>query len=192
MLFRSDLAPGEGEPTTGTDSRGAFSFGDSEEGADDRNGDGIVDYRDGLVVVGRYSPNGIGTVTSAVDSISGSDLGFPLVGLPGRGASLLTTLKYATLLRWRPDSTVAGLPVTPELINGLFARILADVPATFTVDDFDPYAAIASTDPAEVAKGIDTIRFSYVHLADVLAVTALLRNLGLDYGNEGEIGRAHV
>jgi hypothetical protein len=188
IVDNCDLTPGEGEPTTGTDSRGVFNFGDSEGTSDDRNADGVVDYRDGMVVVGRYSPNGIGTVTSAVDSITGSDLGFPLVGLPGHGASLLSTIKYATLLRWRPDQQVAGVPVTPEQIESVLGRVLADVPATFTDDDFDPYRAIASADPAEVARGIDTIRFSYTHLGNVLTASAMLREFGLDYANEAAWG----
>jgi hypothetical protein len=183
LQLNCDLTPGIEEPSTGSDSRGAYNFGDLLN-LYDRNGDGIVNYRDGMVVVGSYLDNGIGTTTSAVDSITGSDLGFPLVGLPGYSANLLTTIKYATLLRWRPDQKVAGYPVTPELIESVIGNILADAPDTFTEDNFNPYQALSSNDPTEVRQGIDTIKFTYTHLTNILTVISMLREFGLDYTNE--------
>ena len=188
LVANCDLRPDNSEPNTATGSRGNFEFPDALLATADRDGNGIVDFRDGLVVVGTSSDNGIGTTTSVIDSITGSDLGFPLVGLPGHDVSLLTTLKYATLLRWRPDQTIAGLPVTPELINLVMPLIFANTPSTFSNDDFDPYVALASSDPAEVARGVDNIRFSYSRLADVLTVIELFRQFGLDFTSEAAWG----
>ncbi|MFM7075636.1 MAG: hypothetical protein ACKO3G_06135 [Planctomycetaceae bacterium] len=188
VVANSDIHPSADEPSTTTDSRGAFNVPDSLLAAHDQNGDGVVDFRDGMVVVGNVNANGIGTTTSVVDSITGSDLGFPLVGLPGHGASLVTTIKYATLLRWRPDQRIAGVPVTPELINAVFPILFADAPSTVLDDDFDPYLALSSADPAVRASAVDTLRFSYTHLTDILTVTAMLREFGLDYGNEAAWG----
>jgi hypothetical protein len=184
LLQNCNIIPDGSEPTTSTDSRGAFNFSPDLIRTYDRDGNGVVDFRDGMLVVGSLTTNGVGTMTSVTDSITGSNLGFPLVGLPGGDASLLTTIKYATLLRWRPDQTIAGLPVTPELINKVLPSIMADAPSTFTQDDFDPYIALSSVDPTERAKGIDNLRFSYVHMTNILTVMALFREFGLDYENE--------
>ena len=120
VLVRNlDLLPDEHEPSTTTDTQGTYEFPADTLTAADRNGDGVTDWRDGMVVVGSRSDNGVGTVISVIDSISGSDMGFPLVGLPGHNATLLTTLKYAGLLRWQPGMNVAGVEVTPALINAL-------------------------------------------------------------------------
>ena len=119
---------------------------------------------------------------SVTDSISGSDLGFPLVGLPGENATLLTTLKYASLLRWRPGLNVAGVAVTPEMITALYGSIVKDVPATFYDDDFSEYVALGSADPALVAQGAAQLRFNYSQLVNV-ASTDLVALLGLESGD---------
>jgi len=188
LVQNLDLIPDEHEPSTVTDTQGAFRFPDGKLAAADQNGDGVIDFRDGMIVVGSFRDNGIGIELSVIDSISGSDLGFPLVGLPGGNVTLLTTLRYASLLRWRPDMTLAGLPVTPELLDGLFGSLLADAPETLFDDDFSPYVALGSADPAEVARGVESIRFEYAHLINVLTVIEMLRDLGLDLTNEAAWG----
>jgi len=189
VLVRNlDLMPEEHEPSTFTDTQGTFRFPDSKLAAADSNGDGIVDWRDGMVVVGRYGDNGVGTLISVIDSISGSDMGFPLVGLPGQNATLLTTLKYASLLRWRPGLNVAGIEVTPGLINALYGSIVKDVPATFFDDGFSEYVALGSDDPALVALGTAQLRFNYAQLVNVLTVIELFRQSGLDFSNEAAWG----
>ncbi len=189
VLIRNlDLIPEEYEPSTTTDTQGTYEFPAETLAAADRNGDGIVDWRDGMVVVGRHGDNGVGTLISVTDSISGSDLGFPLVGLPGQNATLLTTLKYASLLRWRPGLNVAGVEVTPQLVNALYGSIVKDVPATFFDDGFSEYVALGSSDPARVALGVEQLRFNYSQLVNVLTVTEFLRQSGLDFSNEAAWG----
>jgi hypothetical protein len=188
LVGNLDLLPDGTEPTTGTDSRGEFSFGDAALAAADRNGDGATDWRDGMVVVGSRTDNAVGTVISVIDSISGSDMGFPLVGLPGHNATLLTTLKYAGLLRWKPGMNVGGAEVTPALINTLYSSIIKDVPSTFTDDTFSEYVALGSTDPETVALGTAQLRFNYAQLVNILTVIETFRQLGLDFSNEAAWG----
>ncbi len=183
-----DLLLGLGLVTTTTDSRGGFSFSEDDLRMADSNGDGVTDWRDGMIVVGTRSDNGTGIVLSVIDSISGSDLGFPLVGLPGDNISLLSTLKYATLLRWYPGMSVGGIEATPALINALYASILKDVPATFFDDDFSEYLALGSGDPAQVALAAAHLKATHGHLINVLAVTELFRQFGLDFENEAAWG----
>jgi hypothetical protein len=188
LVRNLDLIPDETEPNTVTDTQGTYQFPADTLSAADRNGDGVVDFRDGMVLVGSFRGNGSDSKLSAVDSISGSDLGFPLVGLPGGNVNLATTLRYAGLLRWRPDMTLAGLPVTPQLLDELFGSLLADAPETLFDGDFSPYVALGSADAAEVARGVAAIRFEYSHLINVLTVIELLRELGLDLTNEDAWG----
>ena len=185
VLVRNlDLLPDEHEPSTTTDTQGTYEFPADTLTAADRNGDGVTDWRDGMVVVGSRSDNGVGTVISVIDSISGSDMGFPLVGLPGHNATLLTTLKYAGLLRWQPGMNVAGVEVTPALINALYGSIIKDVPSTFSDDDFSEYVALGSSDPAMVALGAERLRFNYAQLVNVLTVIEIFRQSGLDFTSE--------
>ena len=188
LLANLDLIPDEHEPSTTTDSQGTYEFPADTLTSADRNGDGVVDFRDGMVIVGRATDNDVGTLISVIDSISGSDLGFPLVGLPGQNATLLTTLKYASLLRWRPGLNVAGVEVTPELVSALYGSIVKDVPTTFFDDGFSEYVVLGSADSALVALGAEQVRFNYSQLVNVLTVIELLRQSGLDFSNEAAWG----
>jgi hypothetical protein len=188
FLANLDLLLGLGLVTTTTNSRGEFTFSDDKLRAADRNGDGVTDWRDGMIVVGSLDDNGVGLYLSAIDSISGSDLGFPLVGLPGDNITLLSTLKYATLLRWYPGMSVGGVEVTPALINALYGSILKDVPSTFFDDDFSEYLALGSGDPELVALAAAHLKATHGHLINVLTVIELFRQLGLDFENEAAWG----
>ena len=145
------------------------------------NHDDTIDWMDGLVIAG--TPRSDGRI-SLVDSISGVDLGFPLVGLPGGNISILTTLKYAALLRWRPDMRIGEIPLTPELITGFFGQLLQDTPLGFYDDSFSPYSALQSADQAERDEGVNTLVFSYQNLAVVKTVMELFRKLQLDFGED--------
>ncbi|MFM8890663.1 MAG: hypothetical protein ACKOTB_03395, partial [Planctomycetia bacterium] len=48
LVANPDITPNNDEPSTGTDSRGVFVFPDTLLAASDRNGDGVVDFKDGL------------------------------------------------------------------------------------------------------------------------------------------------
>lgn len=178
------------EASATTDATGSFSLSKLPDPKTIGNRDGILDYRDGLVIAGTRGDN---DSIGVLDSISGSDYGFPLVGLPGGNITLLTTLKYATLLRWTPASSLLGQELSPDLITQLFAQIIKDVPRAFLDDSFNPYAAISSKDAAERQAGVDSLAFAYEHLAVIKVITELLKassssssepgGFGLIYGN---------
>jgi pimeloyl-ACP methyl ester carboxylesterase len=167
-----NLSSDSGEASTTTDATGSFSLGNLPASNTIGNRDGILDYRDGLVIAGIRDINGS---ISVLDSISGSNYGFPLVGLPGGNITLLTTLKYATLLRWTPASSLLGQELSPDLITQLFAQIIKDAPRAFLDDSFNPYAAISSSDPVERQAGVDSLAFAYEHLAVIKLITQLLK-----------------
>ena len=181
LVTNLDLIRDDSEPYTRTNSQGEFYFDDVTLNDADRNSDGVTDWRDGMLVVGSPTNKDGGTTLSVTDSITGSNAGFPLVGLPGSNATVLTTLKYAGLLRWQPGLNVAGVDVTPEFINTLYAGILKDAPTTFVDDSFCEYVALGSSDPADVALGIEHLRFEYAHLVNVLTVSETFRQFKLDF-----------
>ena len=178
----------QGEASTTTDATGSFSLTKLPDPKTVGNRDGILDYRDGLVIADTRGDN---DSIGVLDSISGINYGFPLVGLPGGNVTLLTTLKYATLLRWTPASSLLGQELSPDLITQLFAQIIKDVPRAFLDDNFNPYAAISSRDAAERQAGVDSLAFAYGHLAVIKLITELLKSassseaggFGLIYGN---------
>jgi pimeloyl-ACP methyl ester carboxylesterase len=167
-----NLSSDSGEASTTTDATGSFTLGNLPDPNSIGNRDGILDYRDGLVIAGTRDNTGS---ISVLDSISGSTYGFPLVGLPGGNITLLTTLKYATLLRWTPSSSLLGQELSPDLITQLFVQIIKDVPRAFLDDSFNPYAAISSSDPVERQAGVDSLAFAYEHLAVIKLITQLLK-----------------
>lgn len=187
LLSNVNVKNDQGEVSTATDATGSFSLPNLPNPNTIGNRDGILDYRDGLVIAGTNGDDGS---ISVLDSISGSSYGFPLVGLPGGNITLLTTLKYATLLRWTPASSLLGQELSPDLITQLFAKIIKDVPRAFLDDSFNPYAAISSSDPAERQEGVDSLAFAYEHLAVFKVITELLKSSSSDtngfrliYGN---------
>lgn len=189
LISNLNIKNDQGEATTTTDATGSFSLTKLPDPKTVGNRDGILDYRDGLLIAGTRGGN---NSTGVIDSISGVDYGFPLVGLPGGNITLLTTLKYATLLRWTPASSLLGQELSPDLITQLFAQIIKDAPRTFLDDNFNPYAAISSRDAAERQAGVDSLSFAYGHLAVIKLITELLKpaassseagGFGLIYGN---------
>lgn len=188
LLSNLNVKNDQGEVYTATDATGSFNLPNLPNPNTIGNRDGILDYRDGLVIAGTRGNDGS---ISVFDSISGSNYGFPLVGLPGGNITLLTTLKYATLLRWTPASSLLGQELSPDLITQLFAQIIKDVPRAFLDDSFNPYAAISSNDPAERQAGVDSLAFAYEHLAVIKVIAELLKStssgntggFGLIYGN---------
>ncbi|MCP9807507.1 FG-GAP repeat protein, partial [Cyanobium sp. T1B-Tous] len=170
-----------GEIATVTDGQGQFAFADGlGVAALVGNRDGVINWKDGLLIAGTPTVDGR---ISLVDSISGVDLGFPLVGLPdGSGnLSILTTLKYAALLRWRPEMTLLGEELSPELISGYFGDLMVGAPASLQDDSFSPYASLQSLDRGEREAAVDTLVFSYQNLAVVKVLIELFRELGLDF-----------
>ena len=168
-----------------TDERGRYSFVPPADPTKVGNGDSVFDFRDALQVAGH--PHEDGSI-SLVDSLSGLDLGIPLVGLPNGNINLLTTLKYTTLLRWNPSKTLAGQPLTPERISEVFATLFEAVPAAFTDDSYDLYSGLVSPDSETRAEALDTLVFSYQQLAVVLTVLELLRRDQLDYSRTAAWG----
>jgi len=173
LLSNLNISNDQGEVSTATDATGSFSLPNLPNPNTIGNRDGILDYRDGLVIAGTNGDDG---TISVFDSISGSGYGFPLVGLPGGNITLLTTLKYATLLRWTPASSLLGQELSPDLITQLFAQIIKDVPRAFLDDSFNPYAAISSSDPGERQAGVDSLTFAYEHLAVIKVIAELLQS----------------
>ena len=188
LLSNLNVKNDQAEVSTATDATGSFNLPNLPNPNTIGNRDGILDYRDGLVIAGTRGNDGS---ISVFDSISGSNYGFPLVGLPGGNITLLTTLKYSTLLRWTPASSLLGQELSPDLITQLFAQIIKDVPRAFLDDSFNPYAAISSNDPAERQAGVDSLAFAYEHLAVIKVIAELLKStssgntggFGLIYGN---------
>ena len=160
----------DGEIVAKTDATGSFVLANLPDPRMVGNRDGTLDYRDGMVIAGSRTSSGF---FSLFDSISGTDYEFPLVGLPGGNATLLTTLKYASLLRWRPDWSLGGQPVTPDLITATFAALIKDSPAAFLDDSFNPYSALSAPDPAIRNEGVASLRFAYEHLAVIKVIDAL-------------------
>ena len=184
LLEQLNFSLDDGEFITTTDTQGAYRKHNDIDPLQIGNRDGILDYRDGMMLAGERLEDSHINPFQHIDSISGVNIGIPLIGLPGESINLLTTLKYAALVRWRPTSEIAGQPLSPELITAAFAPRLQDVPRGFLQDDFEPYQALASNDPLEARDGLKTLIFSYQHLAAVLTIAALFRQLGLDYANE--------
>jgi hypothetical protein len=184
LLEQLNFSLDDREFSTTTDSQGAYRKHSNLDPIQIGNRDGILDYRDGMMLAGERHEESHGSPFQLIDSISGVNIGIPLVGLPGESINLLTTLKYTALLRWKPTSEIAGQPLSPELITAAFAPRLHDVPRGFLQDDFEPYQALASNDPLEARDGLQTLIFSYQHLSAVMTIAALLRQLELDYTNE--------
>ena len=176
----SNLVLDTGEQTAVTDGLGQYSFALGLDLDLFGNRDGVLDWRDGMVIGG--SPDAAGKI-SLIDSISGVDLGIPLVGLPGQGLSILSTLKYAALLRWRPDMKIAGQIVTPQLITDTFSQIIRNVPVALLDDDFNPYASLFAEQAQERRNALDALIFSYANLAVVKTVIELFDQLRLDYSS---------
>lgn len=174
----------DGEFSTTTDSQGAYRNHANLDPFQIGNRDGVLDYRDGMMLAGERLDDSQINPFQLIDSISGVNIGIPLVGLPGENINLITTLKYAALLRWQPTSEIAGQSLSPELITAAFAPRLKHLPRGFLQDDFEPYQALASNDPQEARDGLETLIFSYQHLSVVVTIAALLRQLELDYANE--------
>jgi hypothetical protein len=182
LVSNLNLIAGDDESATRTDSQGQFAFADGLGDASVvGNRDGVLDWKDGLLIAG--TPTADGRI-SLVDSISGVDFGFPLVGLPDgdNNLTILTTLKYAALLRWRPEMELLGQELTPELISHYYGDLLVGAPASLQDDSFSPYAALQSADAGERQEGVDTLVFSYQNLAVVKTIIELFEYLGLDFG----------
>ena len=179
IISNLNLVNDDSEMSTKTDATGSFIFNNLADPNTIGNRDGILDFRDGMVIAGLNKDGSI----SVLDSISGSDYGFPLVGIPGGNITLLTTLKYATLLRWTPKSNLLGEELTPDLITKLFAQIIKDVPEAFTDDSFDPYHALSSNNAIERTQGIDSLAFAYEHLAVIKVISEMLKTSKLIYGD---------
>ena len=184
LLEQLNFSLDNGEFITTTDSQGAYRTHNNVDTIQIGNRDGILDYRDGMMLAGERFEDSPTKPFQHIDSISGFNIGMPLLGLPGESINLITTLKYAPLLRWKPTSEIAGQPLSPELITSAFAPRLQDVPRGFLQDDFEPYQALASNDHLEARDGLRTLIFSYQHLSAVLTLAALFRQLELDYANE--------
>jgi hypothetical protein len=184
LLEQLNFSLDDREFSTTTDSQGAYRKHNSLDPLLIGNRDGILDYRDGMMLAGERLEGSQSSPFQLIDSISGVNIGIPLVGLPGESINLLTTLKYAALLRWKPTSEIGGQALSPELITAAFAPRLQDVPRGFLQDDFEAYQALASNDPLEAGDGLQTLVFSYQHLSAVMTIAALLRQVELDYTNE--------
>lgn len=175
-----NLVADAGEQKAVTNGLGQYSFSLDLDPVVFGNRDGLLDWRDGMVIGG--SPGADGRI-SLVDSISGVDLGIPLVGLPGQSLTILSTLKYATLLRWRPDMQIAGQSVTPELITEYFSRIIRNVPVALLDDAYNPYASLFTEQAQERQRALDSLVFAYANLAVVKTVIELFDQLRLDYSS---------
>ena len=184
LLEQLNFSLDDGEFITTTDTQGAYRQHNNFTPLQIGNRDEILDYRDGMMLAGERLEDSLINPFQFIDSISGVNIGMPLVGLPGENINLITTLKYAALLRWKPTSEIAGQPLSPELITAVFATRLQNLPRGFLQDDFDPYQALASNDPLEAHDGLQTLIFSYQHLSSVITIAALFRQLELDYANE--------
>lgn len=181
LTSNTDLRIQSDELRSRTDSVGRYTLPGFDVPALYGNRDAVLDYRDGLVVAGDFNPDGSVTL---IDSISGANMGFPLVGLPGGNITLLTTLKYAALLRWRPEWDQALIPVTPDFITSHYATLFPNTPSSFADDSYSLYASLSSDDPNEISEAIDSLEFAYSNLAVVKVVMELLRSFGLDYNNQ--------
>ena len=185
FMSSGNLMPGPGEPTTTTDDAGGFHLEPPTDLTSVGNGDGLMDYRDGMVLVGSHDP-GTGSIHLR-DSITGLDLGMPLVGLPSSNhqvnASILSTLKYTTLLRWSPEKIIStpegDLLLSPEVINAIIPKLLK-APAGIEDDSFNPYRALLAN-AEQRDQAINTLRFSYQQLFVVRTIEELLQRLELDY-----------
>ena len=184
------IDPGSFEPFTQTDSTGNFRL-HLNPSVCDSNRDGVIDFKDGLVIVSSYVDE---DSFHLLDSITGLDLGFPLVALPGGNASILTTLKYMMLIRWTPSSAVhtpeGPKPLTPELINQLLPLFL-DVPQAVLDDGFNPYAALQGNLEQQQA-GSESLRFFYEQAFLIYAIADLFTELKLDYSSPSLWGREGV
>lgn len=180
LAANSNLVADPGELIAVTNGSAQYSFAQEIDPNTVGNRDGILDWRDGMVVGG--TPKADGRI-SLIDSISGVDLGIPLIGLPGQSLTILSTLKYAALLRWRPEMTLAGQPLTPELITESFSRIIRDVPVALLNDAFNPYASLFAEEAEERQEAVDSLVFAYANLAVVKTVIELFNDLGLDYSS---------
>ena len=187
LIASGDLVANDNEPATTTDDTGGYHLEPPADLSTIGNNDGLLDYRDGMVLVGTPDVE-MGSI-QLHDSITGLDLGMPLVGLPAPdhevNATILTTLKYAELLRWSPDQTIliAGeeQPLSPDLINRLLPQMIV-VPKGIEDDHFNPYRALrAGGDQRQQA--LDTLRFSYQQLFVVRTIEELLQHLQLDYSD---------
>jgi hypothetical protein len=182
-----DLIANANEPATTTDDTGGYHLEPPADLTTIGNTDGLLDYRDGMVLIG--SPDNETGSIHLHDSITGLDLGMPLVGIPAPdhevNASILTTLKYAELLRWSPDQTIliAGeeQPLSPDLINHIVPQMLV-VPAGIEDDHFNPYRALHEGGDQR-QQALDTLRFSYQQLFVVRTIEELLQYLQLDYSD---------
>ena len=184
LIGQPNFSLDDGEFTTTTDSQGAYRNHANLDPFQIGNRDGVLDYRDGMMLAGERLEDSQINPFQLIDSISGVNIGIPLVGMPGESINLITTLKYAALLRWKPSSGIAGQSLSPELITAAFAPRLKDLPRGFLQDDFEPYQALASNDPQEARDGLQTLVFSHQHLSAVITIATLLRQLELDYANE--------
>ena len=180
LMANLNLESDDGEISGRTDAEGAYRFDITPDPERIGNRDGVLDFRDGMVIAGQRNGSSSGQRISLLDSISGVDLGIPLVGLPGGNLTTLTTLKYTNLLRWRPEQSLAGEPLTPERITEIFAGLIKDAPDSFRNDDFNAYQAIASSDAQVAELGLRTLSFSYQHLAAVLTIRQMLKAFRLD------------
>ena len=181
LAANCNLIADSGESVAISDGLGQYAFESLPDPEIVGNRDGILDWKDGMVMVGGL-PDFDGRI-QLIDSIAGINLGFPLVGLPGESISILTTLKYAALVRWRPEMRFAGQPLTPELITQYFSRIIRDVPTALQNDSFNPYSKLFDEDLSERKQALDSLVFAYSNLAVVKTVMALFEQLDLDYSS---------
>ena len=181
----SNLKPDDDEPKAISDAIGDFKLGNTVSLPMDSNKDNVIDYRDGLLV---SLPDPAGLVT---DSISGLKIDLPLVGIPGGGLNILTTLKYTALLRWQPGDTITTGPnsaeeLSPELITELFATRLKNCPEAFLNDDYRPYSLLTSGSIDKQKEALQSLNFSYTYLSIVEAIKTVFETYKLVYGiNEG-------
>ena len=180
LAANCNLIADSGESVAISDGLGQYAFESRPDPEIVGNRDGILDWKDGMVVGGL--PDSDGRI-QLIDSIAGINLGFPLVGLPGESVSILTTLKYAALVRWREEMRIAGQPLTPELITQYFSRIIRDVPTALQNDSFNPYSKLFDEDLSERKQALDSLVFAYSNLAVVKTVMALFEQLNLDYSS---------
>jgi hypothetical protein len=176
----------EQEPSVQTDHTGRFDLV-LDTKIWDANQDGEINFKDGLTIAS--SSDDPDSSNHLVDSITGLDLGHPLVGLPGHNISILTTLKYMMLGRWSPSSTVYApdgtrSPLTPELINELMKHFLG-APEKVLDDDFNPYFALQGSAQDQEAA-VNSLRFSYEQIFLIRVVANLLEQLEPDYSS-GEL-----